>query len=48
MTKQFKEILLAIQYLGMEAQQQHLRQFFEDWQGSNEQVDDVLVMGIRI
>ncbi len=48
MTKKFKEILLTIQHLGMEQQQQYLHEFFENWKGPHDQVDDVLVMGLRI
>ena len=48
MTKKFKEILLTIQHLGMEEQQQYLYDFFETWKSRHEQVDDVLVMGLRI
>jgi len=48
MTKRFKEVLLSIQNLSMQEQKTYLKKYFEKWQGSNEQVDDVLVIGIRI
>lgn len=48
MTKKFKEALLSIQQLNMSEQQKYLKTLFETWKGNNEQVDDVLVIGIRI
>lgn len=48
MYKRFKEFLLEIHQLPMQEQKQRLRENFEKWKGSNEQVDDVLVMGIRM
>ena len=29
-------------------QEQYLKEYFEKWKGENEQVDDVLVIGVRI
>jgi serine phosphatase RsbU (regulator of sigma subunit) len=48
MTSRFKEMLLDIQDLTMEAQHNHLKTSFENWKGNEEQVDDVLVIGIRV
>lgn len=48
MTKKFKEILLSIQSLNMVDQKDNLRELFEDWKGNHEQVDDVLVIGVRV
>lgn len=48
MTAKFKEILLSIQELSMPDQEKYLKSFFEKWKGPDEQVDDVLVIGIRI
>ena len=48
MTKKFKEILLSIQHLGMEDQEKELDRLFTTWKGDLEQVDDVLVIGIRV
>ncbi len=48
MTAKFKETLLAIQSMTMQQQQTYLHDFFNIWKGGEEQVDDVLVMGIRI
>jgi serine phosphatase RsbU (regulator of sigma subunit) len=48
MTKQFKEILLEIQHKTMKEQEQHLNTFIENWKASTEQIDDILVIGVRI
>ena len=45
--KQFKELLVSIHNSSIEDQKQILDQTFEQWRGKEEQVDDVLVMGIR-
>jgi hypothetical protein len=47
-TKKFKEILLSIQEKSMEEQELYLDNFIESWKGGLEQVDDILVIGIRI
>lgn len=48
MKKRFKETLLSIQHLNMPQQKQKLENIFYSWKGSNEQIDDVLVIGIKI
>jgi serine phosphatase RsbU (regulator of sigma subunit) len=48
MYKPFKELLLSMQEKTMEEQKIVLEQFFENWKGSLEQVDDVCVIGVRI
>lgn len=48
MTKKFKELLLSVQHLNMSEQKLFLSDYLEKWQGLNEQVDDVLVMGVRV
>jgi serine phosphatase RsbU (regulator of sigma subunit) len=48
MSKRLREFLLHTIALSMEEQEQALRKLFLDWKGSHEQVDDVLVIGIRI
>jgi serine phosphatase RsbU (regulator of sigma subunit) len=45
---QFKEILMNIQELDMKAQGAYLTASFRKWKGHYEQVDDVLVIGIRV
>jgi tetratricopeptide (TPR) repeat protein len=46
--QQFKNSLLAISQLAMNKQKEELDNIFETWKGHLEQVDDVLVMGIRV
>jgi serine phosphatase RsbU (regulator of sigma subunit) len=48
MTKKFKEMLLSIQHLEMPKQQEYLSTYLESWKGEHEQVDDVLVIGVRV
>ena len=48
MTKRFKEILVSIQEKPMNEQKDYLKKFIEEWRGGVEQVDDILVIGIRI
>ncbi len=45
---QFKELLLSIYSRPMHEQQSIIQQKLEVWKGGLEQVDDILVMGIRI
>jgi phosphoserine phosphatase RsbU/P len=46
--KKFQELLLEMQEKKMEVQQTILDTEFEKWRGDLEQVDDILVIGIRI
>ncbi len=46
--KQMEELMLSIAELSMQEQRSILEQRFEDWKGSLEQVDDVLVIGVRV
>jgi serine phosphatase RsbU (regulator of sigma subunit) len=48
MTKRFKEILLKISHMPSKEQRDFLATYFEEWKGNNEQVDDILVIGIRL
>ncbi|MCW3786622.1 SpoIIE family protein phosphatase [Plebeiibacterium sediminum] len=48
-TKRFKELILAVsQDPLMKNQEKELQEYFMQWKGSEEQVDDVLVMGFRV
>jgi tetratricopeptide (TPR) repeat protein len=46
--KRFKEMFLSIYQQPMEEQEKLVEKHFYDWMGSVEQVDDVLLMGLRI
>jgi serine phosphatase RsbU (regulator of sigma subunit) len=46
--KRFKEILLSIHKLPMKEQFEKLEHTFQQWQGGYEQVDDILVIGVRM
>ncbi len=48
MSKNLKELLVANSDLPMDEQKNILNQKFEDWKGNLEQVDDVLLIGIRV
>ncbi|MES2285198.1 MAG: tetratricopeptide repeat protein [Bacteroidota bacterium] len=48
MSKRFKDLLLANYSTRMLEQENTLIKTFETWKGSREQVDDLLVIGIRI
>lgn len=46
--KQMEEIMLSIAGLPLQEQKDILDRRFEEWKGSLEQVDDVLVIGVRV
>ena len=48
MTTKFKETLLQLKEKSMAKQHAFLKNYFDSWQGNYEQVDDVLVMGLKI
>ncbi len=47
-TKKFRELLLSIHQKPMEEQKEILNSKLEEWMGDREQVDDILVIGIKI
>ncbi len=47
MVKRFNELLLAIQDKNMQVQANELEETFTQWKGAYQQVDDILVIGIR-
>jgi serine phosphatase RsbU (regulator of sigma subunit) len=47
-TKKFKEMLLNNHHLTMNEQKSVLESTLEEWKGNIEQIDDILVIGIRI
>jgi serine phosphatase RsbU (regulator of sigma subunit)/Tfp pilus assembly protein PilF len=48
MTKNFKDLLLRINKKSMKEQRDILDKVLMDWMGEVEQIDDILVMGLRI
>jgi serine phosphatase RsbU (regulator of sigma subunit) len=46
--KYLRNILVKISALPLDQQKETLTRYFEDWKGSLEQVDDVLLMGVRV
>jgi len=48
MTSQFKTLLISIQEKTMPEQEKFLDDFIENWKGNREQIDDILVIGIRV
>lgn len=48
MTKRFKDLIMQFRHLPMTEQEKHFRTALADWQGDHEQMDDILVIGIRV
>lgn len=46
-TKRFKEILLNNSHKNISEQSQQLKLFFDHWKGNLEQIDDILVIGLK-
>ena len=46
--KRFKNLLLSFQHLPMEEQGKELERFIKGYRKEQEQIDDILVMGIRV
>ena len=46
--KPLRELLITIQPVSMEEQKRKLEQAFSDWKGAYDQVDDVLIIGVRV
>lgn len=47
-TRKFKKLLLSIHHLTLEQQKRKVIGEFNDWKGGNENLDDILVMGVRV
>jgi serine phosphatase RsbU (regulator of sigma subunit) len=45
---QFRKVLKEIHDLPMTVQKSRLEEVFENWRGMNEQIDDVLIIGLKI
>ena len=48
MVKRFHDILLSVHEYSSKEQQKELESQFNNWRGNFEQVDDVLVIGIKM
>ena len=48
MYKQFRETLLSIKDLPINEQGEILNEKIENWRGNYEQIDDILIIGVRI
>ena len=48
MHKRFRELILENAELPMKMQHYNFELFFENWKGNREQVDDILLIGVRI
>jgi PAS domain S-box-containing protein len=46
--KRFKALLIDIQHLNMDEQKTSIQNAYQDWKGSAEQTDDILVIGVEI
>jgi serine phosphatase RsbU (regulator of sigma subunit) len=46
--RRFRHLLLALHQLPMERQAEFLKRSISDWRGELDQVDDILIIGIRI
>ncbi len=47
-TKKFKQLLLSISNLPMKEQENKIESAYEDWLGEGKQIDDILVLGLKI
>ena len=48
MANAFRNLLMSIHKMPLEVQKTALDNALEEWKGPEEQVDDILVMGVRI
>ena len=48
MRRRFRDLLVETASLPVSEHEAHLRAKFEDWRGDEEQVDDVLVVSMRV
>ena len=48
MSVNFRKLLFEVSNLSMEEQKIRLNETIENWKGINEQVDDILVIGIKL
>ena len=48
MISRFRELLVSISGDPLDKQKEHLLKTHNEWRGENEQVDDILVIGVRV
>jgi hypothetical protein len=48
MYKNFRNLLVESSNLPMDKQKEFLDKSFTEWQGYNQQVDDVIVLGVQV
>ena len=46
--RRFKELLIKVHKLPLSVQKERFSIFLKEWKGQNEQVDDVLIVGLRV
>ncbi|MBN4051536.1 tetratricopeptide repeat protein [bacterium AH-315-M05] len=48
MSKRFRQLFIDIHTMNMEEQKEHLDKTIEEWKEGREQVDDILVIGVKV
>jgi hypothetical protein len=46
--KRFRDLIISVQSKKMAEQKKLIENYFEDWKGDTEQIDDMCVVGITI
>jgi len=47
-TKYFRELLISVKNRSTEKQKQELQDFLQSWMGKADQIDDIMVLGVRV
>jgi serine phosphatase RsbU (regulator of sigma subunit) len=48
MYKRFQELIIKVSAFEMSRQKEYLENTFDEWRGNFKQIDDVLVIGIKV